>query len=155
MKAGVLASADKRADAVVRFLATVGGVLGLAIPLATVWYVAEPPRTAILDRQDDVRVTSAAFGVWDVSYQAPDANFGWYLAATRQLVVEGWTLQNRWRPDDAPGPYNPIVPLRFHRRVGAMLWEEVVLEPDLRHPEHARMRMQRKLLLYHHRGGDP
>ena len=41
--------------------------------------------------------------------------------------------------------FDPVVPLRFERGYAEVLWDEVVLTPDHRHPQRATVTLRRSI----------
>jgi hypothetical protein len=82
-----------------------------------------------------------------ISYHAPGPPFAWYWATIHTLEEQQWTLRTPLRPDLAGPSYNPIIPLRFERVSVGFLVDELVLEPDQRNPNLARMRLKRRIAI--------
>ena len=122
------------------------GVILLSSPCGVVfWYLARPPLAQVLlPGARDVKVVRAGLGEWQLTYTAPNAPFDWYWELARRLEAQQWILQNRWNPNDSP-TYDPLQPLRFDRRHGGFLWDVIVLEPDQREPNRARIQIRRRI----------
>jgi hypothetical protein len=133
----------------VHLLIVFGVLLGLSIGGVGVWGLT-PPLSALVDpAARDLRVVTHGLGEWEIRYRTSAPAFHWYLTATNRLDATGWTTEQRWRPDHAIGVYQPLAPLQFRRLVGLMVWEDVVLDPDIDNPTQARIRVRRGIRIAH------
>jgi hypothetical protein len=92
----------------------------------------------------DVQVISVGWGRRQIKYRAPGPPDQWYFTLTRTLEAQGWTPDNRWRPD-ASSIYDPVVALSFKRKYPGLVVDEVVLLPDRRDPQRVTITMHRHI----------
>jgi hypothetical protein len=133
-----------------RTLTALGMLLAVSAIIAGlwVWFLTRPSLQAVLvPEARDVHVIKSGLGTWELTYRVPNSTVPWYRKVAHQLEVQGWVAHNQFAPDIYSAPYHPVPLLRFERLVRMILWEEVILEPDLRDPTRVRMHIRRALRL--------
>jgi len=130
-----------------RFFILIGVLLTLGPCSLAFWHLVRPPLTQVLvPGARDVQVVGTGVGEWQITYAAPGSAFAWYWDLARSLEAQQWTLRNRWSPSSSP-TYNPLQPLHFDRRYGGVFCDVIVLAPDEREPNRARLKMRRRIAL--------
>jgi hypothetical protein len=113
-----------------------------------IWFLRRPPLQALLvPEARDIHVIKHGLGTWELTYRVPSSTVPWYRKVAHQLEMQGWVAHHQVAPDIYSAPYHPVPPLRIERLVSMILWEEVILEPDLRDPTRVRMHIHRALRL--------
>ena len=113
-----------------------------------IWLLRPPLlHTMLVPEARDIHVIKHGLGTWELRYRAPSSTVPWYRKVAQQLDAQGWVGHNQVGPDIYSAPYYPTPPLRFERLVNMLVWEEVIVEPDLRDPTRARMHIHRALRL--------
>jgi hypothetical protein len=115
----------------------VGSWLAMRLPLAP--FLAPGAR--------NIQAVNESIWEQQISYQVAGPPFAWYWGLTRALEEQQWTLRTPLRPDLAGPSYNPITPLRFERISFGFLVDEVVLDPDRRNPNLARILVSRRIAI--------
>jgi hypothetical protein len=129
-----------------RTFAGIGILLSVCVVIAGlwVWFLTRPlPRTVLVVETYDADVDVTGIGRWEVMYRAPKATFAWYRIVGEQLEGQGWVAHNQGGPDIYSAPHPPELPLRYERFVGAIVWEELVLEPEFHNPRQVRLHVRR------------
>jgi hypothetical protein len=129
-----------------RTFAVCGILLGVSVMIAGlwVWFQTRPlPRAVLEVEAHDVDVNVTGIGRWVLTYHAPNATVAWYHMLGDQLAAHGWAAHNQEGPDIYSAPHPPELPLRFERLVGAILWEELALEPEFHDPMQIRIHVRR------------
>jgi hypothetical protein len=128
------------------------GLIGVMLMLGTwgvgIWLAARPPATPVLvSGATDIQVVR--LGLWEqqISYHVAGRPYGWYWAVARQLEAQQWKVNRGWHPELAAPSYNPLIPLTFERVALGFLVEEVILDPDTRHPNVAHIRITRRIAI--------
>jgi hypothetical protein len=130
-----------------RTIAIFATLLALLTVGGATWTALQPPIQAlIVPGAVDVQVTASGWGQHQVTYRAPGPPFAWYYATAHRLEVQGWIALDPWRPSGTGSVYTPITPLRF-RHLYVVLEDQVVLIPDARSPNAARIDLRRQLVL--------
>jgi hypothetical protein len=134
----------------VRTFAVFTAFLALIVVGGATWTALQPPiESLIVPGAVDVRVTTTGWGQRQITYHAPGPPFAWYYATAHRLEVRGWIALDTWRPTGTGSVYTPIAPLRF-QQLYVLIQDQIVLLPDARSPNFARIEMRRQLVLRWH-----
>jgi hypothetical protein len=132
-----------------RTIAILAALLALCAAGRATWTALQPPlESLIVPGATNVQVMTTGWGQRQITYYAPGLRYAWYYATAHRLDAQGWTALDRWRPDAAGtgSAYTPIVPLRF-QQLYVVIQDQVVLIPDERSPNFARIEVRRRIAL--------
>ncbi|MFL5805159.1 MAG: hypothetical protein ACJ8CR_25885, partial [Roseiflexaceae bacterium] len=108
------------------------------------WIALQPPlESLIVPGATNVRVVATGWGEWQIAYRAPGPPYAWYYALAHGLEARHWTALDGWRPGGTGSVYHPIVPLRFQQVYFGFIQDQIVLIPDDRSPNSARITIRR------------
>src|SRR5262245_47439156 len=131
-----------------RALGLMSILLALGACVATSWLAIRPPLAPFLaPGATDIQVVNVSIWEQQISYHVSGSPYAWYWATTHTIEEQQWTLHTPLRPDLAGPSYNPIIPLRFEQISFGFLVDEVVLNPDQRNPNLARIRVSRQMTI--------
>jgi hypothetical protein len=128
-----------------RILAVLTLLLSGALVGSGSWMLSHPSVTPFLvPGATNIQVVSTGIWEWQIAYNAPGPAYAWYGTLSRTIERQDWNDRTLWRPDGS-SMYDPVVPLRFERRYAGVLWDEVVLTPDHRHPQRATITLRQRI----------
>ena len=129
-----------------RILGLIGILLALGACVALSWLAIRPPLVPFLALgATEIQVVTVSIWEQQISYHVPGPPYAWYWAVAHSLEEQQWTLRTPFRPDLAGPTYDPFIRLRFERTLVGFLVEEIVVDPDQRNPNLARMRVSRRI----------
>jgi hypothetical protein len=130
-----------------RTIAILAALLALITVGGATWTALQPPiESLIIPGAINVRTVATGWGQRQITYHAPGPPFAWYYATAHRLEVRGWIALDPWRPSGTGSVYTPIAPLRF-QQLYVLIQDQVVLVPDARSPNAARIEIRRQLVL--------
>ena len=131
-----------------RSIGLIGILLALGACVAGSWLAIRPPLAPFLaPGATGIQVVNVSSWEQQISYQVAGPPYTWYWAMTHALEEQQWRLQTALRPDLAGPNYNPIILVRFERISIGFLVDEVVLDPDQRNPNLARIHVSRRITI--------
>jgi hypothetical protein len=130
-----------------RTIAVLAALVTLIAIGGATWTAVQPPiDSLIIPGAVDVQVVATGWGQRQITYRAPGPPYTWYYATAHRLEERGWTALDPWRPTGTGSAHTPIVPLRF-QQLYVLIQDQVVLIPDTRSPNIARIETHRWLVL--------
>jgi hypothetical protein len=130
-----------------RVLAILIALLALGAACDATWNVLQPPVEAmIIPGAINVQVIATGWGQRQITYRAPGPPYAWYHATAHRLEAQGWTALDPWRPAGTGSAYTPMMPVRF-QQLYILIQDQVVLVPDARSPNLARIQVRRWVAL--------
>jgi hypothetical protein len=130
-----------------RTIAIIAALLALCAAGGATWTALQLPlELLIVPGATNVQVTATGWGQRQITYRAPGPRYAWYYATAQGLDAQGWTALEPWRPGWAGSAYAPIMPLRF-QQLYILIQDQVVLIPDERSPNVARIEVRRSIAL--------
>ena len=130
-----------------RPIAVLVTLIALSVAGAATWIALQPPiESRIVPGAVDVHVVATGWGQRQIAYHAPGPPYAWYYATAHRLDAQGWTALDPWRPAGTGSVYTPIVPLRF-QQLYVLVQDQIVLLPDERSPNTARIQVRRWIVL--------
>ena len=130
-----------------RTIASLTLLLALCAAGRATWMALQPPlELLIVPGATNVQVIATGWGQRQITYHAPGLRYAWYYATAHRLDAQGWTALEPWRPGWSGSAYAPIVPLRF-QRLYVLIQDQVLLIPDERSPNLARIEVRRSIAL--------
>ena len=130
-----------------RTIALLTAVITLIAVGGATWTALQfPIESLIVPGALDTNVVSIGWGERQITYHAPGPPYAWYYATAHRLEAHGWTALDPWRPAGNGSVYTPIVPLRF-QQVYILIQDQIVLLPDERSPNFARIQVRRWIVL--------
>jgi hypothetical protein len=128
-----------------RTIALLVALLTLGAIGAATWTALQPPlELLIVPGATNVEVITTGWGQRQITYHAPGRRYAWYYATAHRLDAQGWAALDPWRPAGTGSVYTPIVPLRF-QQLYVLIQDQVVLIPNERSPNLARIEMRRSI----------
>jgi hypothetical protein len=136
---------DKRSDPMWRILAVLTLILSGALVGSGSWMLFHPSVTPFLvPGATNIKVASTGVWEWQIAYEAPGPAYAWYFTLSRTIAAQHWNASSLWRPDGST-MFDPMTTLGFERGYAGVLWDEVVLAPDHRHPQRATITLRRRI----------
>jgi len=140
---------DKGSDPMWRIVAVLILLLSGTLAGSGVWLLFHLSVTPfVVPGATNIQVVSAGVWEWQIAYDAPGPPYTWYFTLSRTIEAQQWDPRSRWCPDTSTR-YDPVTTLGFERQYAwgyaGVLWEEVMLTPDYRHPQRALITLRRHL----------
>jgi hypothetical protein len=109
------------------------------------WMLFQPSVTPFLvPGATNIQVVRTGVWDWQIAYDAPGPPYAWYFTLSRTIEAQQWNDCNLWRPDGAT-MFDRVVPLRFDWGNPGVLWDEVAITPDHRHPQRVTIMLRRNI----------